>query len=120
MGGETDWMRRYGHSGSDPGEGPDVQAVPERSVREERVRTRASALPVQGLRLQLHGHAAAGHAPVGQGDGGHAVSQRAVHEPDGPVAERVHAVRSGLDRAVCCSVRRPPRADRPGGGGRAR
>src|SRR3954452_16135570 len=82
----------------------------ERGARQERVHARQAALLVQGLRAELHRHAAPWHAAAGQGRGGAAVPERAVDEPHRQAARRVDAQRAGLDRALRRSVRPEARA----------
>src|SRR3954471_13427224 len=100
-------------------DGAAVQGVRERGARQERVRARQAALPLQGLRAELHRHAAARHAAAGQGGGGAAVPERAVDEPHRQAARRVDAQRPGLDRALRRSVRPEARARGPRRRGRA-
>src|SRR4051812_26857001 len=91
----------------------------ERGARQERVHARQAALLVQGLRAELHRHAAPWHAAAGQGRGGAAVPERAVDEPHPQAAPRGHAQRAGLDRALRRSVRPEARARGPRRRGRA-
>src|SRR3954470_2033154 len=91
----------------------------ERGARQERVHARQAALPVQGLRAELHRHAAPWHAAAGQGRGGAAVPERAVDEPHRQAARRVDALGAGLDRALRRSVRPEARARGPRRRGRA-
>src|SRR3954471_24951173 len=100
-------------------DGAAVQGVRERGARQERVRARQAALPLQGLRAELHRHAAARHAAAGQGGGGAAVPERAVDEPHRQAARRVDARRPGPDRALRRSVRPEARGRGPRRGGRA-
>src|SRR3569833_1340890 len=93
--------------------------VRERGARQERVHARQAALPLQGLRAELHRHAAARHAAPGEGRGGAAVPERAVDEPHRQAARRVGAERAGLDRALRGSLRPETRARGPRRGGRA-
>src|SRR3954471_18711914 len=100
-------------------DGAAAQGVRERGARQERVHARQAALPLQGLRAELHRHAAARHAAAGQGGGGAAVPERAVDEPHRQAARRVDAQRPGLDRALRRSVRPEARARGPRCRGRA-
>src|ERR671921_2226398 len=50
-----------------------LQALRERIVRQERSGARPAALPLQGVRPQLHGNAAAGQAAGDEGTGGAAL-----------------------------------------------
>src|SRR4051795_834097 len=101
-------------------DGVAVQGVRERGARQERVHARQAALPLQGLRAELHRHAAARHAAAGQGRGGAAVPERPVDEPHRQAARGVDAQRAGLDRALRGSVRAEARAGRSRRRGRAR
>src|SRR3954449_9180180 len=91
----------------------------ERGARQERVHARQAALPLQGVRAELHRHAAARHAAAGQGRGGAALPERAVDEPHRQAPGRVDAQRAGLDRALRRSVRPEARAGGPRRRGRA-
>src|SRR3954464_14998903 len=91
-------------------DGVAVQGVRERGARQERVHARQAALLVQGLRAELHRHAAPWRAAAGQGGGGAAVPERAVDEPHRQAARRVDALGAGLDRALRRSVRPEARA----------
>src|SRR3954452_13788166 len=91
----------------------------ERGVRQERVHARQAALPLQGVRAELHRHAAARHAAAGQGRGGAALPERAVDEPHRQAPGRVDAQRAGLDRALRRSLRPEARARGPRRRGRA-
>src|SRR3954462_11357727 len=91
----------------------------ERGARQERVHARQAALPLQGVRAELHRHAAARHAAAGQGRGGAAVPERAVDEPHRQAARRVDALGAGLDRALRRRVRPEARAGWRGRRGRA-
>src|SRR5689334_12124006 len=91
----------------------------ERGARQERVHARQAALPLQGLRAELHRHAAARHAAPDQGHGGAPLPERAVDEPHRQAARRVDAQRAGLDRALRRSVRPETRARGPRRRGRA-
>src|SRR3954470_13415616 len=91
----------------------------ERGARQERVHARQAALPLQGVRAELHRHAAARHAAAGRGRGGAALPERAVDEPHRQAARRVDAQRPGLDRTVRRSVRPETRARGPRRRGRA-
>src|SRR5690242_2747498 len=95
------------------GDGVAVQAVRQRGARQERLHEGPAALPLQGLRAQLHRHPAAWHAAAGQGHGGAALPERAVDEPHRQAAGRVHPQRHGLDRAVRRSLRPQTRARGP-------
>src|SRR4051812_19992138 len=92
----------------------------ERGARQERVHARQAALPLQGLRAELHRHAAARHAAPDQGHGGAAVPERAVDEPHRQAARGLDAERAGLDRALRRSLRPETRARGPRRRGRAR
>src|SRR3954452_25396249 len=92
----------------------------ERGARQERVHARQAALPLQGVRAELHRHAAARHAAADQGRGGAAVPERAVDEPHRQAARRVDAERAGLDRTLRRSLRPETRARGPRRRGRAR
>src|SRR3954453_8824330 len=92
----------------------------ERGARQERVHARQAALPLQGLRAQLHRHAAARHAAPDRGHGGAPLPERAVDEPHRQAAGRVDAERAGLDRALRRSLRPETRARGPRRRGRAR
>src|SRR4051812_49883550 len=96
------------------------QGVGERGARQDRVHARQAALPLQGLRAELHRHAAARHAAPDQGPGGAPLPERAVDEPHRQAAGRVDAERAGLDRALRRSVRPETRARGPRRRGRAR
>src|SRR3954454_9037691 len=102
------------------GDGVTVQAVRQRGARQERLHEGPAALPLQGLRAQLHRHPAARDAAAGQGHGGAALPERAVDEPHRQAAGRVDAQRDDLDRAVRQSLRAKARAGRPGRRRRAR
>src|SRR3954449_9273208 len=91
----------------------------ERGARQERVHARQAALPLQGVRAELHRHAAARHAAAGQGRGGAALPERAVDEPHRQAPGRVDAQRAGLDRALRRSLRPGARARGPRRRGRA-
>src|SRR3954471_20466766 len=95
------------------------QGVRERGARQERLHGRQAALPLQGLRAELHRHAAPRHAAAGEGRGGAAVPERAVDEPHRQAARRVDALGAGLDRAFRGSVRPEARARGPCRRGRA-
>src|SRR3954464_2770551 len=92
----------------------------ERGARQERVHARQAALPLQGLRAELHRHAAARHAAPDRGHGGAPLPERAVDEPHRQAAGRVDAERAGLDRALRRSLRPETRARGPRRRGRAR
>src|SRR3954454_2488630 len=92
----------------------------ERGARQERVHARQAALPLQGLRAELHRHAAARHAAPDQGRGGAPLPERAVDEPHRQAAGRVDAERAGLDRTLRRSLRPETRARGPRRRGRAR
>src|SRR3954471_1892995 len=100
------------------GDGVAVQAVRERGARQERLHEGPAALPLQGLRAQLHRHPAARHAAPGQGHGRAPLPERAVDEPHRQAPGRVHPERDGLDRAVRQGLRPEARAGGPGGRGR--
>src|SRR3954453_2826196 len=101
------------------GDGVAVQAVRQRGARQERVHARQAALPLQGLRAELHRHPAARDAAPDQGRGGAAVPERAVDEPHRQAPGRVDARRAGLDRALRRSLRPEARAGGPRRRGRA-
>src|SRR3954453_17509199 len=101
-------------------DGAAVQGMRERGARQERVHARQAALPLQGVRAELHRHAAARHAAAGQGRGGAALPERAVDEPHRQAPGRVDAQRPGLDRALRRSVRPETRAGGPRRRGRTR
>src|SRR4051794_5363007 len=92
----------------------------ERGARQERVHARQAALPLQGLRAELHRHAAARHAAPDQGHGGAPLPERAVDEPHRQAARRVDAECAGLDRTLRRSLRPETRARGPRRRGRAR
>src|SRR4051794_37890662 len=100
-------------------DGAAVQGMRERGARQERVHARQAALPLQGVRAELHRHAAARHAAAGQGRGGAALPERAVDEPHRQAPGRVDAQRAGLDRALRRSLRPEARARGPRRRGRA-
>src|SRR3954471_6832683 len=100
-------------------DGAAVQAVRGGGARQERADAGQAALPLQGLRAELHRHAAARDAAGDEGDGRPALCQRAVDEPHRQAAGRVHPQRDGLDRAVRRSVRAQAGARRAGCRGRA-
>src|SRR3954451_24449653 len=79
-----------------------------------------AALPLQGLRAELHRHPAARDAAAGQGHGGAALPERALDEPHRQAAGRLHPQRDDLDRAVRQSLRTKARAGRPSGRRRTR
>src|SRR4051812_35522375 len=85
----------------------------------ERVHARQAALPLQGVRAELHRHAAARHAAAGQGHGRAALPERAVDEPHRQAARGLDPQRDDLDRAVRQSLRAKTRAGGPGRRGRA-
>src|ERR687884_1128387 len=101
------------------GDGVAVQAVRQRGARQERLHEGPAALPLQGVRAELHRHPAARHAAAGQGHGRPALPQRPVDEPHRQAAGRVHPQRDDLDRAVRRSLRPEARAGGPRGRGRA-
>src|SRR3954453_16693696 len=100
-------------------DGAAVQGVRGRGARQERVHARRAALPLQGVRAELHRHPAARHAAAGQGRGGAALPERAVDEPHRQAPGRVDAQRAGLDRALRRSLRPEARAGGPLRHGRA-
>src|ERR687886_193955 len=100
-------------------DGAAVQAVRERGARQERPDAGQAALPLQGLRAQLHRHAAARDAAAGQGHGRAAVPERAVDEPHRQAAGRLDPQRDDLDRAIRQGVRAEARARGTGRRGRA-
>src|SRR5436305_11594016 len=59
------------------GDGVAVQAVRQRGARQERLHEGPAALPLQGLRAELHRHPAARPAAAGQGHRRPAVPERA-------------------------------------------
>src|SRR3954453_21059980 len=91
----------------------------ERGARQERIHARQAALPLQGLRAELHRHAATRDAPSGEGHRCPAVPERPVDEPHSQAARGVDAERAGLDRALRRSLRPETRAGRPRRCGRA-
>src|SRR3954465_13729896 len=91
----------------------------ERGARQERVHARQAALPLQGVRAELHRHPAARHAAAGQGHGGAPLPERPVDEPHRQAPGRVDAQRAGLDRALRRSLRPEARAGGPRRRGRA-
>src|SRR3954467_325821 len=91
----------------------------ERGARQERLHAREAALPLQGVRAELHRHAAARHAAAGQGHGRAALPERAVDEPHRQAARGLDPQRDDLDRAVRQSLRAKTRAGGPGCRGRA-
>ena len=101
-------------------DGAAVQGVRERGARQERPDARQAALPLQGVRAQLHRHAAARHAAGGQGRRGAALRERAVDEPHRQAARRLDAHGPGLARAVRRGSRQETRAGGPGARHRAR
>src|ERR671939_2165112 len=101
------------------GDGVAVQAVRERGARQERLHEGPAALPLQGVRAQLHRHPAARDAAPDQGHGGAALPERAVDEPHRQAAGRVDPERDDLDRAVRRSLRPETRARGSCRGGRA-
>src|SRR3954469_6108520 len=96
-----------------------VQALRRRGARQERLHEGPAALPLQGLRAQLHRHPAARDAAAGQGHGGAALPERPLDEPHRQAAGRVHPQRDDLDRAVRQSLRAKARAGGPCRRGRA-
>jgi insertion element IS1 protein InsB len=102
------------------GDGVTVQAVRQRGARQERLHEGPAALPLQGLRSQLHRHPAARDAAPDQGHGRAPLPERAVDEPHRQAPGRVHAQRDDLDRAVRQSLRANARAGRPRLGDRTR
>src|SRR4051795_3380480 len=66
------------------GDGVAVQAVRQRGARQERLHEGPAALPLQGLRAQLHRHPAARHAAAGQGHGGGGLPAGPPHGPHPP------------------------------------
>src|SRR3954462_5055954 len=101
-------------------DGAAVQGARERGARQERPDAGQAALPLQGLRAELHRHPAARHAAAGRGHRRPAVPERPVDEPRRQAAGRLHPERDGLDRAVRRSLRPEARAGRPRLGDRAR
>src|SRR5215207_1238090 len=100
--------------------GTSVQALRERSARQERADARPAALLVQRLRAQLHQHAPARQAVGPEGGGRAALRQRPVDEPHRQAARRLDTHHPGLARALRGSLRPEARAGRPRGGDRAR
>src|SRR5438270_4070425 len=100
-------------------DGPAVQGRRGRGARQERVHARQAALPLQGVRAELHRHAAPRDGAAGQGRGGAAVPERRLDEPHRQAAGRVDAQRPGLDRALRRSLRPETRARGPRRRGRA-
>src|SRR3954465_11106679 len=101
------------------GIGVAVQAVRQRGARQERLHEGAAALPLQGLRAELHRHPAARDAAAGQGHGGAALPERPLDEPHRQAARGLDAQRDDLDRAVRQSLRAKARAGGPCRRGRA-
>src|SRR5919205_3705898 len=101
------------------GDGVAVQAVRRRGARQERLHEGPAALPLRGVRAQLHRHPAPGNAAAGQGHGGAALPERAVDEPHRQAARRLDPQRDDLARAVRRSLRPEARARGPGRRGRA-
>src|ERR671926_940036 len=101
------------------GDGVAVQAVRERGARQERLHEGPAALPLRGVRAQLHRHPAPGNAAAGQGHGRAAPPERAVDEPHRQAARRLDPERDDLDRAIRRDVRPETPARGPGRGGRA-
>src|SRR4051795_3378148 len=95
------------------GDGVAVQAVRQRGARQKRLHEGPAALPLQGLRAELHRHPAARDAAAGQGHGGAALPERPLDEPHRQAAGRVHPQRDDLDRAVRQSLRTKARAGGP-------
>src|SRR3954447_19385100 len=102
------------------GDGVTVQAVRQRGARQERLHEGSAALPLQGVRAQLHRHPAARDAAAGQGHGGAALPERAVDEPHRQAARGLDPQRDDLDRAVRQSLRAKARAGRSSGRCRTR
>src|SRR3954465_14086989 len=92
----------------------------ERGARQERVHARQAALPLQGLRAELHRHAAARHAAPDQGHGGAPPPERAVAEPHRQAPGGGGGGSGGRDRALRRSLRAETRARGPRRRGRAR
>src|SRR3954452_13213099 len=101
------------------GDGVAVQAVRQRGARQEPFHEGPPAVPLQGLRAQLHRHAAARHAAAGQGHRRAPVPERAVDEPHRHAARGLDPERDDLDRAVRRSVRAEAGARGAGRGRRA-
>src|SRR3954468_14887831 len=102
------------------GDGVAVRALRQRGARQERLHEGPAALPLQGVRAQLHRHATPGHAAAGQGHGRAALPERAVDEPHRQAARGLDPQRDDLDRAVRQSLRAKTRARGPRSGDRSR
>src|SRR4051812_49066216 len=100
-------------------DGSAVQAMRQRGARQERPDAGQAALPLQGVRAELHRHPAPGDAAPDQGHGGAPRPERAVDEPHRQAAGRLHPERDDLDRAVRQSLRAQARAGGPCRRGRA-
>lgn len=94
-------------------DGAAVQALRQRGARQERLHEGFAALSLQGVRAQLHRHAATRHAAADQGHGGAPLPERAVDEPHGQAAGGLDPERDDLDRAVRRSLRPETRARGP-------
>src|SRR3954464_7647265 len=71
------WLMRIGR---EIGRGTSVQALRERRACQERADAQQAALPVQGLRPELHRHASTRQAAGPEGGGRAALCQRSVDE----------------------------------------
>src|ERR687884_783104 len=100
-------------------DGAAVQALRQRGARQERPDAGQAALPLQGVRAQLHRHPAARDAAPDQGHRRPAVPERAVDEPHRQAARGLDPQRDDLDRAVRRSLRPEARARGPRRRGRA-
>src|SRR5512143_1506304 len=102
------------------GHGAALHTLRERDPRQERADAGHAALPMQGLRAELHRRA---HARQAAGDEGRrrlALYQRPVDEPHRQASGRVHPDCPGLARAVRRGLCPKARARRAGRGHRAR
>src|SRR5215212_9758455 len=102
------------------GHGAALQAVRERRARQERADAQQAALFVQGVRPELHRHAAKGQTAGPEGGCGAALCQRPVDEPHRPAPRRLDPHHPGLAGAVRGRLRPEARAGRTSGGDRAR
>src|ERR687884_243781 len=100
-------------------DGAAVQALRQRGARQERPDAGQAALPLQGVRAQLHRHPAARDAAPDQGHRRPALPQRPVDEPHRQAARGLDPQRDDLDRAVRRSLRPETRARGPRRRGRA-
>src|SRR4051812_2927855 len=86
------------------GDGVTVQAVRQRGARQERLHEGSAALPLQGVRAQLHRHPAARDAAAGQGHGGGALPERPLVEPHPQAAGGVLPPPDDPDQAVLQNI----------------